>query len=131
VKNCTSELWQHLETSRIYTEPLQIPDRNGGILHYHKAYSWPSHPQLLPGFESVGLCCTVINFGGPDWPGLWATVLTAGRPGPLGTLLVFGAGGLEHEAGGLRPPLASPAPMARRRARHWYSALGSGFGNRH
>jgi hypothetical protein len=45
--------------------------------------------------------------------------------------LVFGAGGLGHEAGGLRPPLASPAPMARRRARHWYSALGSGFGSRH
>jgi len=44
---------------------------------------------------------------------------------------VFGAGGLGHEAGGLRPPLASPAPMARRRARHWYSSLGSGFGSRH
>jgi hypothetical protein len=29
--------------------------------------------------------------------------------------LVFGAGGLGHEAGGLRPPLASPAPMLRRR----------------
>ena len=29
------------------------------------------------------------------------------------------------------PPPASPAPMARRRARHWYSALGSGFGSRH
>jgi len=86
VKNCTGELWQHLETSRIYTEPLQITDRNGDILYYQKAYSWPSHLQLLPGFESVGLACTVINFGGPDWPGLWATVLTAGRPGPLGTL---------------------------------------------
>ena len=86
MKNCTGELWQHQETSRIYTEPLQITDRNGDILHYQKAYSWPSHPQLLPGFESVGLACTVINFGGPDWPGLWATVLTAGRPGPLGTL---------------------------------------------
>jgi hypothetical protein len=29
------------------------------------------------------------------------------------------------------PLLASPAPMARRTARHWYSALGSGFGSRH
>jgi hypothetical protein len=29
------------------------------------------------------------------------------------------------------PPSASPAPMATRRARHWYSALGSGFGSRH
>jgi hypothetical protein len=86
VKNCTGELWQHLETSRIYTKPLQISDRNGDILHYQKAYSWPSHPQLLPGFESVGLACTVINFEGPAWPGLWATVLTACRPGPLGTL---------------------------------------------
>ena len=44
---------------------------------------------------------------------------------------MFGAGGLGHEAGGLRPPLASPAPMARRTARHWYSALGSGFASRH
>jgi len=26
--------------------------------------------------------------------------------------LVFGAGGLGHEAGGLRPPLASPAPTS-------------------
>src|SRR5882757_4943689 len=29
------------------------------------------------------------------------------------------------------PLSASPAPMARRTARHWYSALGSGFGSRH
>ena len=29
------------------------------------------------------------------------------------------------------PRSASPAPMARRTARHWYSALGSGFGSRH
>jgi len=69
--------------------------------------------------------------------------------GPVASL-VFGAGRLGHVAGGLRPPLASPAPtslacphqprlplsaspapMARRRARHWYSALGSGFGSRH
>jgi len=41
--------------------------------------------------------------------------------------LVFDAGGLGHEAGGRPPPSASPAPMLRRRARHWYSALGSGF----
>jgi len=86
VKNCTGELWQHLEISRIYTEPLQITDRNGDILHYHTAYSWPSYPQVLPGFESVGMACIVMNFGGPDWPGLWATVLTAARPGPLATL---------------------------------------------
>jgi len=64
--------------------------------------------------------------------------------------LVFGAGGLGHEASGLRPPLASPAPtsltcphqprlpplvspalMAWRRARHCDSALGSGFGGWH
>ena len=45
--------------------------------------------------------------------------------------LVFGAGGLGQEAGGVRPPLASPAPMLRRRAQHWYSALGSGFGSQH
>ena len=45
--------------------------------------------------------------------------------------LVFSAGGLGHEAGGLRPSLASPAPMVRSRARHWYSPLGSGFGSRH
>jgi len=32
---------------------------------------------------------------------------------------------------GLQPPLASPAQMSRRRARHWYSALRSGFGSRH
>jgi len=38
VKNCTGVLWQHLETSRIYTEPLQITDRNGDILYYQKAY---------------------------------------------------------------------------------------------
>jgi len=29
------------------------------------------------------------------------------------------------------PLSASSAPMARRTARHWYSALGSGFGSRH
>jgi len=29
------------------------------------------------------------------------------------------------------PPSPSPAPMATRTARHWYSALGSGFGSRH
>ena len=68
MKNCTGELGQPLETSRIYTEPLQITDRNGDVLYYQKAYSWPSHPQLLPGFESVGLACTVINFGGLAWP---------------------------------------------------------------
>ena len=45
--------------------------------------------------------------------------------------LVFSAGGLGDEAGGLRPPLASPASMPRMRARHWYSASGSGFGSRH
>jgi hypothetical protein len=45
--------------------------------------------------------------------------------------LVFDAGGLGHEAGGWPPPSASPAPMLRRRAWHWYSALGSGFGSRH
>jgi len=50
--------------------------------------------------------------------------------GPV-TSLVFGAGGLGHEAGGLWPPPVSPAPMAGRRARHCYSALGSGFGGRH
>jgi len=44
---------------------------------------------------------------------------------------VFGAGGLRHVASGLRPPLASPAPMVRRSARQGYSALGSGFGSRH
>jgi len=68
--------------------------------------------------------------------------------GPVASL-VFGAGGLGHEAGGLRPPLASPAPtslacphqprlppsaslapMLRRWARHWYSALGSGCDTR-
>ena len=86
MNNCTGELGQHLETSRIYTKPLQITNRNGDVLYYLKAYSWPSHPQLLPGFENVGLACTVIKFWSPDWPGLWATVLTAGRPGPLGTL---------------------------------------------
>ena len=30
----------------------------------------------------------------------------------------------------LSPPV-SPAPKARRRALHWYPALGSGFGSRH
>ena len=64
--------------------------------------------------------------------------------------LVFGTGGLGDEAGGLRPPLASPAliglacpdwphlplpaspaPVPRVRARHCCSALGSGFGSRH
>ena len=69
--------------------------------------------------------------------------------GPVASV-VFGASGLGYVAGGLRPPSASPAPtslacphqprlppsassapMARRRAWHWYSALGSGFGSRH
>jgi len=44
---------------------------------------------------------------------------------------VFGAGGLGHVAGGLRPPLASPAPMGRARDPRCYSALGYGFDNRH
>ena len=45
--------------------------------------------------------------------------------------LAFGAGGLGDEAGGLLPPPTSGAPMPRMRARHWYSASGSGFGSRH
>jgi len=45
--------------------------------------------------------------------------------------LAFGAGGHRDEAGGLQPPPASPAPMPKIRARHWYSASGSGFGSRH
>jgi len=45
--------------------------------------------------------------------------------------LAFGAGGLGDEASGLLSPPASGAPMPRMRARHWYSASGSGFGSRH
>ena len=46
--------------------------------------------------------------------------------------LVFGAGGLEHEAGGLRPPLASPAPtsLACPHIEEAGSALVLGFGLR-
>jgi hypothetical protein len=31
------------------------------------ANSWPSHLKLLPGVNSVGLACTVINIWCPDW----------------------------------------------------------------
>jgi len=64
------------------------------------------------------------------------TILIAIEPivdygfGPVASI-VFSAGRLRHEAGGLRPPLVSPAPMARRRAWHWYLALGPGFGGWH
>jgi len=44
---------------------------------------------------------------------------------------VFSAGGLGQEAGSLWPPLAVPGPMAGKRAWRCYSALGSGFDNRH
>ena len=54
--------------------------------------------------------------------------------GPVASL-VFGAGGLGHEAGGLRPPLASPAPTSlacphRPRLPPWRGG-GLGTGTRH
>jgi hypothetical protein len=36
VQNATSKLWQHLETSVMYTEPQQITSRNGDVLDYQQ-----------------------------------------------------------------------------------------------
>jgi hypothetical protein len=86
VKLCTGESWHFLPTYRLLSKPQKI---TACMVEYPnpKAHSWPSHPQLLSGFEIMGPACEVPIFGGLAWPGLCAVVMTVGQPGPLGTLI--------------------------------------------